>query len=39
MKSSSSTGGHAKPAGMIPSSNVSSSKKGGAQNSAPRKAQ
>lgn len=39
MKSSSSSGGHAKPAGMIPSSNVSSTKKGGAQNSAPRKAQ
>jgi len=40
MKSSSANSGGAKKAGMIPTSSaVSSGKKGGAQNNAPRKAQ
>lgn len=39
MKSSSAGSGHAKPSGMMSSGSVSSGKKGGAQNNAPRKAQ
>ncbi|HWB25383.1 MAG TPA: hypothetical protein VG738_07875 [Chitinophagaceae bacterium] len=39
MKSSTSSGGHTRQAGMIPTSGISSSKKGSAQNNAPRKAQ
>jgi len=40
MKSGTSSGGSAKSASMIPTSaSVSSTKKGGAQNNAPRKAQ